>query len=115
MTMTDYSRLLDKLREQRARPGWRPEEDRVLLEEADAIFETLSEADQEAARLQSPRAFPDSYLVENVDPDRDMGRVSERKPRSTEEFWQHVRSVSEAASSWPEWKKNLTIGARPLR
>jgi hypothetical protein len=74
MTMTDYSHLLDKLREQRARPAWRPEEDRVLLEEADAIFETLSEADQEAARLQSPRAFPDSYLVENVDPDRDMGR-----------------------------------------
>jgi len=54
MTMTDYSLLLDKLREQRARPAWRPEEDRVLLEEADAIFETLSEADQEAARLQSP-------------------------------------------------------------
>jgi len=67
MNMTDYSHLLDKLREQRARPAWRPEEDRVLLEEADAIFETLSEADQEAARLQSPRAFPDSSLVENVD------------------------------------------------
>lgn len=41
-------------------------------------------------------------------------RASERKPRSTKEFWQHVKSTSEAVSSWPEWKKGLTIGARPL-
>lgn len=31
-------------------------------------------------------------------------------PRGTEEFWKHVEQAKEEVASWPEWKKNVSIG-----
>ncbi|MHB8876960.1 MAG: hypothetical protein ACYC8T_24960 [Myxococcaceae bacterium] len=85
-SMQRYWSLVDALRAQRCVPGWKPEDDRVLLERIDEVFETLDDDSQTVAHAGSWRGWPDEYLehlerelIEDVDPDD--GAAATRPPR----------------------------------
>lgn len=88
-----YLDILDRLRRQRAKPGWKPQDDRAMLADLDDLYAFLRSHHREHVEKISWRCWPDKFAEQGRDGMVAYLTTSSRwkmEPGLTGPAWHHI-------------------------